>query len=341
MRIAVVIVNYRTTELVEVALASVRRGYNKTESVRVVIVDGFSNDGTLPNLAKLVQEPRFRDWVELLPLPINGGFGWANNQAILRLLQGPDPPEAIHLLNPDAELLQGSGSALAERLSSGDQIGAVGSQLVDARGNATASAFKFPTIIGEFGRGAATRLINTLLGLGDGAHQPRVTASAVEWVTGASVMIRAAALKDVGLFDDSFFLYHEEVELMWRMRRAGWSVWYEPRSQVRHDGGAATGISDVAEGRVRPRRPGYWYESRRLLFRRFYGRNGPRLAAIAFALGDAILRIRHGLGFGGKHAPILGEVGDYLSSSSMIGDQSAPLTTWRDAPGAPPRWLRS
>ena len=64
----------------------------------------------------------------------------------------------------------------------------------------------------------------------------------VDWTTGASVMFRSEALGQTGLFDEGFFLYHEELELMWRLRRAGWTIAFEPRSRVRHVGGVTTGM---------------------------------------------------------------------------------------------------
>ncbi len=173
--------------------------------VRVVVVDGYSDDGSLGELQSIVQKPRFSNFVELLPLPINGGFGWANNQAMLRLLQGPNPPDAIHLLNPDAELLENSGTALVDRLRNGSRIGAVGSQLVELDGTCAASAFRFPTILGEFGRGAATNALNRLLRLSEAPVPRSQHAMEVDWVTGASVMLRADALRETGTLRQLLF----------------------------------------------------------------------------------------------------------------------------------------
>jgi GT2 family glycosyltransferase len=340
MKVAIIIVNYRTTPLVERALESIPLGYGATDDIRTIVVDGFSDDGSLPELKSIVQQPPFRDWVELLPLPMNGGFGWANNQAILRLLQGRNPPDLVHLLNPDAELLENAGTALIDRLTTDSNICAVGSQLVEPNGTCAASAFRFPTIVGEFGRGAATDAINRLLRIDGAPLPPSQTASQVDWVTGASVMLRADALKDAGLFDDSFFLYHEEVELMWRLRLKGWTVWHEPKSKVRHDGGAATGIRNELADNVLPPRPAYWYESQQLLFKRIYGRRACWFAALAWMTGHAIWRARCILGASGRHVPVRDELRGVLRSCVTIArDRSKRVTLWSDKPGLPPRWL--
>lgn len=339
MKVAVVIVNYRTTPLIEGALDSIRLGY-RGKDVRAVVVDGCSDDGSLPKLTSMLHQQRYRDWVELLALSLNGGFGWANNQAILRLLQGCDPPEAIHLLNPDAELLADGGTALLEKLQADPQIGAVGSQLIDPNGRSAASAFRFPTVLGEFGRGAGSGVVNRLLGLKQTSFPPASKAMQVDWVTGASVLVRADALRDAGLFDDSFFLYNEEVELMWRLHLKGWTTWHEPRSRVLHQGGAATGIRDTEIANSREQRPAYWYDSRRLLFNRMNGRGGALGAALAWSLGHGFWTARRILRMQGRHLPIEGELKGVLRSC-IRGFRDGPrrVTSWKDLPGAAPQWL--
>lgn len=342
MKVAVIIVNYRTTPLVEAALASIASGYRGNRELRAVVVDGFSNDGSLPELQSTVQQEEYRDWVRLLPLPINGGFGWANNQAILRLLQGPQAPEFIHLLNPDAKLLPDGGTALLERMYSDHRIGAVGSQLLEPGGGCVASAFHFPTAFAEFGRGAATGALNRLFGFKNASLLPSQEAVEVDWVTGASVLFRAEALKQVGLFDDAFFLYHEEVELMWRLHSNGWTVWHEPRSLVVHVGGVATGIRDVGEAKMLPRRPAYWYQSRQRMFKRMYGVLAGCMASIAWTVGHGIWLTRRLLGIRGGHVPVKGELQDTLRCFVReMRDRPGLPTKWTDEPGKLPRWRAS
>ena len=100
------------------------------------------------------------------------------------------------------------------------------------------------------------------------------------------MLLRRDALRETGLFDDGFFLYFEEVELMQRMRCAGWQIWSEPGSRVKHIGGASTGVEES----LRPRaRPGYWYRSRKRYFALVGGRTYALAANLAWLAGYALI----------------------------------------------------
>ncbi len=296
--VAVVIVNYRTSKLTAKCLAALERERSAFRKFQVFVVDGGSGDGSAEELSELVKQREYRDWVDFLRLPLNGGFGWANNQAIQRLMRADEPPEYIHLLNPDAKIETGAVRALAEYLNGHPRAGAVGSQLFEPNGSRSGSAFTFPSIRGEFSRGASTGALDRLF------KTPPISIPAsvpleVDWVTGASVMLRVEALRQTGLFDEGFFLYNEEVELMWRFRKACWTVVTEPRSRVQHIGGSATGVHDRRTiSPVKHRRPIYVYRSRTRLFGLT---RGPIVASLAFAAwlaGHGIWRMRCLFGLG-------------------------------------------
>src|SRR5205085_5129549 len=100
----VVIVNYRTAALTVQCLAALKGEKALLPRLKAIVVDGGSGDGSADELAKAIGHPDYADWVSLLALPINGGFGWANNQAILTLAGSDTPPDFIHLLNPYTEV---------------------------------------------------------------------------------------------------------------------------------------------------------------------------------------------------------------------------------------------
>src|SRR4249919_1771565 len=137
--VAIVIVNYRTPQLAIQCLASLRGEKLKLPKLRVIVVDGGSGDGSADELARTIDGPAYRDWVSLLALPINGGFGWANNQAILTLAKNAAPPEFIHLLNPDTEVERGAVAKLVQELLAHPGCGAAGSQLLTTDGSPAAS----------------------------------------------------------------------------------------------------------------------------------------------------------------------------------------------------------
>lgn len=337
--VAVVIVNYRTPELTAKCLAALRPERSSFRRLRAMVVDGGSSDDSADELSALIRKSNFADWVTFLPLPINGGFGWANNQAIQRLMRSAERPRYIHLLNPDAEIEEGAVRLLAEYLSNHPGAAAVGSQLLEPDGSLAGSAFSFPSIRGEFSRGARTAALDRILRLG----QISIDASGcteVDWVTGASVMFRVEALREVGLFDEGFFLYHEEIELMWRLRKAGWSVAIEPRSRVRHVGGSATGVHGrESTGPADERKPSYVYRSRSRYFGLTRGRGVAILAFAAWVAGYAVWRVRHALGVGsGK------PLGDRFSDHVRTGfprdhDFVSAATPLDGSPTTIPAWM--
>ena len=330
--IAVVIVNYRTPDLTMRCLASLVGERARLPRLKVVVVDGGSDDGSAAELAKGVRQSEYSDWVSFLPLSINGGFGWANNQAILTLARTEKPPQFIHLLNPDAEVMEGAVFDLVTELQEHSRCGAAGSQLLASDGHTTPSAFRFPAAGRELANAAQSEKIGNLLGVaptvinGDGSRE-------VDWVTGASVMLRATALQEVGLFDDGFFLYFEEVELMHRLRSKGWTVRHVPGSKVVHLEGAATGAGARAS-----RLPRYWYDSRR----RYFALTGGRLAVLKASLGWLAGRaVRLGKSLLGRSRADGMWIMDLLRYSGLPrrSDQNPSIATWGETPGRLPAWM--
>ena len=313
--VLVIIVNYRTPELTTRALKSLVDERSDFSRFDVTVVDGGSGDDSAEALRIELSGPTFEGWTNLLALEVNGGFGWANNHAILNALCSDTPPKYIYLLNPDATVLRGAIKRLARVLDSDPRTAAVGSQLIDEGGAPVPSAFRFPSLIGEFLRGARTGFIERIL-----SWKPLFVDSAaslleVDWVTGASMMLRSDALRDAGLFDDGFFLYFEELELMWRFQQAGWVVKHEPLSKVSHIGGASTGVDRHISGErpaAEPRKPSYWYESRRRYFALTSGYFGPILATVFWISGHLLWRARRVVGLTRETTLVDSELSDHV-----------------------------
>ena len=154
-------------------------------------------------------------------------------------------------------------------------------------------------------------------------------------------MFRAKALRHVGLFDEGFFLYHEEVELMWRFRQLDWRIALEPRSRVRHVGGAATGMHGRDnEGALQRRRPKYWFRSRARYFSLTRGWPFAMLAYYAWIAGHFIWLLRRLVGLGRDSTPI-----DHafcypaVHSFPRRRDTLAAVRTWDTPGGALPAWM--
>ncbi|MCP3730823.1 glycosyltransferase family 2 protein [Sphingomonas sp. MG17] len=333
--VAVIIVNYRTPELVAENLEALAAERAALPRLFAMVVDGGSADGSAARIAEFITRPDLRDWVCLRALDVNGGFGWANNQAIREILCVPSPPDYIYLLNPDAVVRPGAIKRLVEALDADAQAAAVGSRLVDHEGSLLGAAFRFPSAASEFARGADTAGINRLFGIMPLRLDP-TERTRVDWVTGASVMFRAEALRQVGVFDEGFFLYFEEVDLMHRLHEAGWHVLHEPASAVVHVGGASTGVG--VAGPPRPL-PDYWYCSRLRYFARTRGRFGAALVNLCWLAGKSIWALRSMIGMApsGRHPPH--ELsGLFRAGLWPLKHDVQPHGTSLDAGRSPPAW---
>ena len=264
--LAVIIVNYRTADLALASARSAARSSINFRDLNIVLVDGGSDDGSKEIIAASL-EARSDSAIRLLALPVNGGFAFANNEGIISLERAGIHSEFIALVNPDARVRTGALEAMASLRRRERRAGAVGALLQHEDGRPQASAFNFPSLLGEFSRGARTGIIDKVFRVPAIAIEPD-RATPVPWVAGTAVMFRREALEEVGLFDEGFFLYFEETELMRRIRDHGWEIWHEPAARVVHYGGVATQIRDPETGRPRRNKPlpRYWYESRRRYF---------------------------------------------------------------------------
>ncbi|HWW64863.1 MAG TPA: glycosyltransferase family 2 protein [Sphingomonadaceae bacterium] len=337
--IGAIIVNYRTPDLAIECLASLDAERRLVPNLRVILVDGGSGDESDERIAEAIAARGYGDWATLLPLKVNGGFGYANNQAIYALRDGGGLPDGICLINPDARARPGALATLRDRLFSAPRIGAVGARLEREDASIQGSAFLFPSIRSEFCRGARTDILRRLLRQ---PHHVIITEAArpVPWVTGAAVLFRREALEEVGLFDDGFFLYFEETELMHRLTRAGWEIWHEPAARVVHIGGQATKVQNIRAGRASsPRLPRYWYNSRRRYFVRTGGALRMIAAGIAYLAGRLFWQVRCAL-TGRVDDDPLRTTRDFIAYASYprAEDRRAIVPSLSGAAGAPPAW---
>lgn len=259
--------------------------------LRLVIADGASGDGSSEIIQAWIDANKYAAWISVLPLTANGGFGWAHNQLMLRALRSNNPPDFIYLLNPDTRIEPGAILALREAFDKDPRIACAGSQLINQAGEHQPAGFRLPGVRTEFARGARAPSLARALFARNTVIEPQSTIQEVHAVSGASFMVRCAALHDTGLFDHGFFLYFEELEWMFRFRRHGWKIVHEPASRVHHIGGAATKLSRDRDELSRTSRPFYWYQSQRRCLYRTLGPLRAKLAGIAWFLGFGAIAI--------------------------------------------------
>lgn len=265
--IAVVIVSYKSAQLTINSILSIARERTiQGLSIRVFVVDNASGD--LDALSQALAIHDWTSWVTLIDAPKNGGFAYGNNLGIKHAYK-TGSPSYIYLLNPDTEVRAGAIGSLVSFLEAHPSAGIAGSGIENADGSEWSIAFRFPTLLSELSGGLGTGLVSRLLRRWEVPQRMSRTAQPIDWVSGASMMLRPALLTAIGGLDENYFLYFEETDLCFRASKAGFSTWYVPEARVMHLEGQSTKVN---ERNVRPTRlPQYWFESRRRFFARNYG----------------------------------------------------------------------
>jgi GT2 family glycosyltransferase len=225
--VSAIVVSHNSRRYLERCLAAV-----VPQVAQTIVVDAASTDGS----ADLVAEA-FRA-VELRRLTENGGYGAALNDGA-RVATQP----FLLLLNADTELRQSCARRLVEALRGDDRVGVAGPRLLNEDGTTQQSVRGFPTpwrLATEyfFLRHLAprSRALNAFYASGF-AHD---TQRGAEFLVGAALLVRRTAFDAVGGFDDTFFMYDEEVDLCFRLAQAGWPAVFVPGAECVHVGGAST-----------------------------------------------------------------------------------------------------
>lgn len=293
--LSVVIVNWNTRDLLADCLASIAAHVPSTPRVQVVVVDNASDDGSV----ELVRD----EWpdVELIVNDRNVGYQKANNQGMERCTG-----EHVLLINADATLTAGCLERMLARMDADPRAGVVGPRLVYADGSwqrwtaghrvdATAAAVSFLFLDRIFTRRGIWLARDVRAPFRPG------------WVSSACMLVRRAVLDDIGLMDERFFAYMDDVDLCERAADAGWHVWYEPEATAVHVMGAS---STRQTGTTSP-----------LALRNFYryldlhrGRRHGATARVAGTAGFAVRAGAHGV-LGLRHA----------------GHRQAARSHWRNA----------
>jgi GT2 family glycosyltransferase len=257
------------------------------------VTDNDSGDDSVPRLEAAVREHGWGGWATIRPLERNGGFSYGNNGAIRPALGSSNPPDYIWLLNPDTVVRPGGLRELWEFMEARPEVGITGSRLEDPDGTVQRSAFRFPTVLGEFESGVRLGLVTRLLDRWVVAPPASAEPCPTDWVAGASMLIRRAVFASIDLFDEDYFMYFEEVDFCLRARTAGWPCWYVPASRVVHLVGQSSGVTDTRK--PQKRRPGYWFAARRRYFQRHLGWARTLAANLAWASGFGSYRVRQWL----------------------------------------------
>jgi GT2 family glycosyltransferase len=293
VNLLIVVVNYRTPDLTVDCLRTLQPEVLGVPGVRVAVVDNASGDGSASALGAAVAGNGWGDWVTLIPLEHNSGFAAGNNAAIRPALDSDDPPRYVWMLNPDTLVRPGALRALLAFLDGHPKVGIIGTRVENPDGSVQSSWFAFPSALVEFEQMIRLRAFTRLFKDRVRSEEPPPEPSPVDWVSGASLVVRKAVYDAVGLLDENYFMYFEEVDFCLRAARAGWPCWYVPTACVAHLAGQSSGVNKPQD--PRKRRAPYWFASRRRYFLTNHGRAQTLLADLSWTAAYLLFRLRRAL----------------------------------------------
>lgn len=263
--VSIVILNYNTCELLRDAVRSAH-GNRSNHGLDVYVVDNASTDGSAAMVEREFPEAR------LIRAANNGGFAAGNNLALREILARPaaragDEPRFIMLLNADATIEPGAIDLLVGYLRDHPDVGAAGPRVVLPNGSLDLACRRsFPTPEVSFYRMAGlSRLFprSRRFGRYNLTYLSPDEETEVDSLVGAAMLLREEVVREVGLLDEDFFMYGEDLDWCFRIKCYGWRIVYYPRAIVRHHKRAASTKRAIPSIRA-------FYDAMRIFHRKHY-----------------------------------------------------------------------
>lgn len=233
-KLSIVIVNYNTRDLILDCLTSIKNSEGIDFGVKVIVVDNASQDGSVEELAKL-------KWITLIPSSANLGFAKGNNLA-LKELDG----EYVWFLNPDTVVEPNTIAFMTTYMDNHPEVGMATPKLVLPDGKLDKNCHRgFPTPQRAMWHFLGLDLLFPKSALFAGYYLGNLPAdqeSEVDVIGGSSVLIRRSVGEDVGWWDETYFMYGEDIALAWEVKQLGLKVMYVPGVYIHHYHGASSGL---------------------------------------------------------------------------------------------------
>ncbi|HEY9792434.1 MAG TPA: glycosyltransferase family 2 protein [Candidatus Obscuribacterales bacterium] len=226
--LSIIIVSWNTGALLRECLQSLEAELGSA-SAEVFVIDNDSGDGSADMVAQ--EFP----WVKLTRNADNRGFARANNQA-MRVCSG----RKVLLLNPDTQVHPGAVSRLMEFLDTHPSAGIVAPQLFNTDGSIQRSCRQFPSVFGMFSEFVG---LSRLFPNNQALRQYKMldfdhnSECEVDQPEGACLMVRREVIEQIGMLDEAYFMLFEEVDWCYRIKQAGWQIWFTPSAKVIHHHG--------------------------------------------------------------------------------------------------------
>ena len=283
-RLVVVVINYKTPQLVCDALNSLK-GQLDLEMDHVVIVDNFSQDESVESISSFIQSKNWSGWVSVVQSAVNGGFSAGNNIGI----QSANAKYYL-LLNSDAYVRNNALQSLLAVAEANPSIGIVGPKLEWPDEKQQVSCFYNLSPANSFLQSAKTGIFTKLFGF-FGVKEVAMplelhNIEQPEWLSFACVLLRGEMVNDIGLMDEGYFMYSEDNDYCRRAIEAGWELKFDPAASVVHLNKGDSNQSFVK------RLPRYYFRSRSRYFIKYYGRFGLFIANVLWSMGRSVSLLR-------------------------------------------------
>ena len=247
--LSIIITNYNVKDYLRDCLSSINKNFSSSDA-ETIVIDNSSSDGSPEFIEK--NFPR----VKLIRNHINLGYAKANNQGI-KEAKG----EFILLLNPDTVILPGAMDILRDEMRFTPTVGAIGPALLSGENHFQVSFGREISFCNEV---LQKSLLNHYFRLKLKKMQKK---REVAWLSGACILTRRSLLEEIGLFDEDFFLFFEDIDLCRRIRKNGWELIFLPQAKIFHMGGGST---------AKLKKPSlYHYRKSQLIY---YKKHGSRLS---------------------------------------------------------------
>lgn len=269
MDVSIVIISYNVAEFLRECLVSIQK--ETTCAYEIFVVDNNSQDDSV-DIAK-----SFTPYVSIIQNRENQGFARANNQGFTQ-----SKGRYIFMLNPDVVVLDRAIDKLVRFMDENSGIGVCGSKNLDPGHTLQLNCHHFPTlsmILVEYLRMKGKFRKSKYFGREHMTYWNYDEIKDVDWITGASLMIRKKALDETGWLDENYFMYSEESDLCYRMKQKKWRTVFYPEAAVIHFGGQSSLMQEKQAVHSKTITK-YLHQSRYLFFRKNYGRTKELLLRI-------------------------------------------------------------
>ncbi len=237
MELSIIIVNFNVKEFLEQSITSIKKACRNI-AAEIIVVDNASSDGSVALIRQKFPE------VKLIANAENVGFARANNQAIAQA-QG----EYILLINPDTIVQEDTFRVILDFFAGHPECGMVGCKILNPDGSLQLPCRRsFPTPWVAFAKiSGLSRLFprSKIFGRYNLTYLDPDETYEVEAISGSFMFFRAKVVKTIGLLDESFFMYGEDLDWCYRIRQAGWKIYYLPTTKIIHFKGESSKNSDV------------------------------------------------------------------------------------------------